>query len=120
MVPNAGFTPYILHIVYMTYCKSEFYFSFTSEILFFLVTDHNYPSGHLERLQAVQRPQFQLNEICSQFPDSLPICCPFQHLHIWQRQDFSGSDASDQIEFKHGEFKVIMIEGVIYRCVIFS
>jgi hypothetical protein len=40
----------------------------------------------------------------------VPLVCPFQHLHTWQPPEGQG-----HAEFKQGQFKVIMMDGVIYR-----
>ncbi|XP_070213066.1 uncharacterized protein C5orf34-like [Littorina saxatilis] len=53
-------------------------------------------------------------------PAPLPLTCPFQHLHAWQphRHDDDHEDQGQELsEFKQGQFKVIMMEGIVYRFV---
>ncbi|KAK7489354.1 hypothetical protein BaRGS_00019462 [Batillaria attramentaria] len=49
----------------------------------------------------------------------LPLTCPFQHLHAWQphHHDDQGAGQGYISEFKQGQLKVIMMEGVVYRFV---
>ena len=48
---------------------------------------------------------------------SLPVTCPLQHLHQWQRHDDDDKGQDNISEFKQGQLKVLMMEGVVYRLV---